>query len=336
LLADFEKKLPDYPEVGCEILLVDDGSGEGYRELFLKACEQYGCVLVRHGVNLGKGRALKTAFNYFLNECPGFLGVVTLDSDGQHTVDDVMAVVRALQKNPERLILGCRDFSGREIPPKSKFGNVLTRNVLCFFCGVAVSDTQTGLRAVSRDYIKILMNVQGERYEYETKMLIECKPSNTEIEEVPIQTIYEDNNSGSHFNPIKDSIRIYAVFGKYILSSLFSFVVDIGLFTLFSYLFKPVWATYIFVATVVARVLSSVCNYLLHKKWVFQSKGGGETFVKYVVLVVCQMVASGILVSFLYAKWPLSETLSKMVVDTALFVVSFFIQRGLVFAAKKK
>ena len=74
------------------VVIVDDGSeGETYQEIFRMAQTQFGYTVLHHAVNLGKGRALKTAFNYCLNTWPGMLGCVTIDSDGQHTVKDMCA-----------------------------------------------------------------------------------------------------------------------------------------------------------------------------------------------------------------------------------------------------
>lgn len=181
-------------------------------------------------MNLGKGRALKTAFNHCLlasggisggadSVCRGIPGCVTADSDGQHTPADILACMRSLWDNPESLILGCRDFDGPAVPARSSFGNKCTRQVFRYLLGLSVSDTQTGLRAIPAFFMEKLLEVKGERFEYETNMLIEAKNLNIRILEVPVKTIYIEENKTSHFNPIKDSLRIYLVFGKFLFSS---------------------------------------------------------------------------------------------------------------------
>ena len=98
------------------IVLVDDGSGPAYAHFFEEAQQRWGCPVLRHAVNLGKGRALKTAFNYCLNTWPDAPGCVTADSDGQHTPECILKVMKALTERPDALILGCRDFDEKDVP----------------------------------------------------------------------------------------------------------------------------------------------------------------------------------------------------------------------------
>ena len=120
-----------------EVIVIDDGSvGEEYQSLFRKAEREYNCQVLHHAVNLGKGRALKTAFNYCLNTYPELLGVITIDSDGQHRVEDMFACMEKLRENPEALILGCRDFDTTGVPLRSSFGNKMTSKVFKYLVGV--------------------------------------------------------------------------------------------------------------------------------------------------------------------------------------------------------
>ena len=131
-----------------ELILVDDGSGEAYACFFARAERDYGCRVLRHAVNQGKGRALKTAFNFCLQEFAGAAGVITADSDGQHSPECILACAEALLAHPEALILGCRCFEGEDVPARSEFGNKCTRMVMKYLTGITVSDTQTGLRGI--------------------------------------------------------------------------------------------------------------------------------------------------------------------------------------------
>ena len=240
---------------------------------FFEQAKEAGCVVLSHHVNCGKGRALKTAFNQYLNDYPDFLGLITVDADGQHQLSDVQKCARILFEKPSEMILGSRDFSLKNVPDKSRFGNIITRNVFRLLCGVKINDTQTGLRALSNTLIERFLNIKGERYEYEMNMLIECAENGIPLCEVPIETIYIEKNESSHFNPISDSIKIYSLFMKFLLSSISSFLIDIGLFSLFSVLFAFLEeTTAIWTATIGARVISSVCNYLLIRHAVFGSE----------------------------------------------------------------
>lgn len=322
------------------ILIVNDGSGSDYDHYYEEA-EALGCVIFRHYRNMGKGRGLKNAFNYCLSMYPDMVGCVTADSDGQHTPTDIYRCMEALMAHPDSLILGCRDFSLDTVPSKSRIGNNLTRKICKFLCGVDVSDTQTGLRGISKDFMADLLNTSGERFEFETRMLIDAKDKYP-IHEITIETVYDSKeNHQTHFDPIKDSIRIYKIFGvifaKYLFSSLSSFVLDMVLFLLLCPLVRPLSAVYyVTLATVCARIVSSIYNYLLNYKFVFKSDAPHtSSALKYFLLAVIQMCCSAALVTVGAMILPIPAGFVKVVVDLILFFVSYAIQRAVVFAKKK-
>ncbi len=326
------------------IILVNDGSDEKYAHFFETAKNDYGCTVLNHVVNLGKGRALKTAFNYCLNNDSELVGCVTADSDGQHNAHDILAVMDALITEPNNLILGSRDFSNANVPRKSYFGNTLTRKVCKFLCSVDVSDTQTGLRGIPASFMRDLLETAGERFEFETRMLIQSK-DNHPITEIPIETVYDSKeNHQTHFNPIVDSVKIYLIFGaefiRFAISSLSSSVVDLVLFTLFCKLFKTLYpvGAYIALATVSARVLSATYNYLINYTFVFKSNvNKGIALTKYVALAVIQMSLSALFVTLLFMAFPaIPEVIIKVIIDTILFFISYYIQKRLIFKRIKK
>lgn len=316
------------------IVLVDDGSGPEYRKLFDRAETEFGCTVLRHAVNLGKGRALKNAFNYCLLRWPDAPGCVTADSDGQHTPACILKLMDALCSHPDSLVLGVRNFGEEKVPLRSSFGNRLTSQVFKFLVGLTISDTQTGLRAIPSEFMKKLLSTRGERFEFETNMLIDTKEDQVPILEVPIETVYIEENKTSHFNPLRDSMRIYAVFAKFLFSSLSSSVVDILLFSLFCTVLGGVLPTslYILVPTVLARIISAVYNYLLNYRVVFKSREGhGMAAARYFALAVIQMVCSALLVNLFYGFFHQAEVIIKICVDIGLFFVSFQIQREFVY-----
>ena len=322
----------------AHIVLVDDGSGPEFEYYFQTAEETYHCRVLHHAVNQGKGRALKTAFHDCLKRFPELPGIVTADSDGQHTPECIFACAQALADNPGSLIMGCRCFEGEDVPTRSEFGNKCTRVVMRYLTGVTVSDTQTGLRGIPADFMQRLLTVKGERFEFETNMLLETKKYHIPIVEVPIRTVYIEENKTSHFNPIKDSIRIYMIFGKFLFSSISSSVVDLTLFSIFCYFLKQIqWngISYITAATVSARILSAFYNYSLNYKVVFQSESPvGKTLPRYAALAVIQMGLSAFLVNLLYPHFGGAEVLVKVPVDVILFFLSFVIQREFVYKEK--
>lgn len=320
------------------IILVNDGSKEACMPYFRQAEEAYGCVVLRHHVNLGKGAALKTAFNHYLNEFPDCAGVITVDSDGQHGLEDIRRCAEEMLAHPEALILGSRDFSADNVPARSRFGNVMTRNVFRLLCGVKITDTQTGLRAMSNELVERFLTTKGARFEYEMNMLIDCSEEHIPIRQVGIETVYIQENKSSHFNPIADSIKIYAVFGKFLLSSLSSFLIDFVLFACFSYVFRVAglgdW--YVWPATVGARILSSMCNYLINRNAVFKSvDDNGHCLVRYYALAVVQMLLSAGGVFGLVKLASFNDKIAKLLVDAVLFLISFRVQRGWVFRQKR-
>lgn len=347
-LSPDEKLLPYVEElIGqgfTHIIIVNDGSTKEYDPVFSRL-ESMGCIVLKHAVNYGKGRALKNGFNEFLNrfgEDEEICGIITADSDGQHLVKDVVRMDQKLEeagRNKEQLLLGVRNFNQANVPPKSKFGNKVT----CFFFrllyGLKISDTQTGLRGITAGCVKNFLALKGERFEYETSMLIAAVRNQIPVEELMIETVYLENNSGTHFRPLQDSVIIYSIllgeFLKYILSSLSASVIDIVLFSILAAWIpglKGIW-----IATVLARIFSSFYNYSMNRKVVFTSSSGmKDSLWRYYVLCAVQGACSAGLVSGFVSLLHVSKTACKIVVDTILFFISYQIQRRFVFADQKK
>ena len=299
-----------------------------------------------HEVNKGKGRAMKTAFEYILNNRPNKPNVITVDGDGQHLAVDVKKCIELLEENPHAFVMGVRNFNDENVPARSRFGNKITRTVFRLLCGIKVSDTQTGLRAIPFEHLPLMLQIDGDRYEYETNQLFAVKQAGIEFKETVINTVYIEENQTSHFRPIRDSIRIYGVIIKYIASSLASTLVDVSLFTLLNIIFGRLGFSNelrIILAEAIARIISSFVNFSLNRKVVFKSKEKfGSTMLRYYILCVCQLAAStGLVYLFSTVIFKLSDgslfdTLIKIVVDTFLFFLSFRIQQTWVFATKKK
>lgn len=318
------------------IIVVNDGSGISYDALFEKASSFPNVTVLTHPENRGKGSALKTAFSYCMENCPSCTGVITVDGDNQHHPDDILSCCLKLAEDPGQIVLGARDFSSEEVPFRSRFGNVITRCVFRFACGIRITDTQTGLRAIPPQYLPLMLETAGERYEYETNMLLEMKTHGIPFTEVTIRTIYLDENDSSHFNPLKDSIKIYRTIFAFLASSLISSLLDLVLFFLFISLFTylmPENPWNVLFATAPARAGSSLCNYLLNSKKVFRSKNN-SSLARYYLLCVLQFAASAGLVSLSASLLPtgsIGKTVIKAIVDTLLFLLSYQLQREWVF-----
>ncbi len=320
-----------------DIIIINDGSDEEYLEPFRQLASWPGCRILRHEHNKGKGRALKTGFAYVLEHCPHIRGVVTVDGDDQHQIQDIIACGQALLQHPSSLILGVRDFSSPQVPWRNRWGNNITTFVFKALCGIKISDTQTGLRALSRRHLAEFCQVEGERFEYETKVLLEARARCIPFFEVPIATVYIGKNASSHFRVLKDSLKIYGVIFRFMLSSLAASLVDLGIFTLLNTtLDDELWMGHrLLVATVTARVISSLFNYICNHKAVFCSKESHKkTLVRYVLLCCFQMTASYLMVlglSILVPGGPIYDTLFKLFADILLFLLSFRVQQKWIF-----
>lgn len=312
------------------IVVVNDGSDESTVGIFEKVASFVDQVLA-HEQNQGKGAALKTGLQYIAETYPDKLGVITVDADGQHLPEDVVNVYEEGVSKPHHLIMGCRDFSGDAIPLRSRFGNQATRLVMLIGSGLKLRDTQTGLRAIPIRYARQLIDIPGNRYEFEMNMLTFTKRLQVPIQQTTIQTVYKNENDSSHFRPILDSILIYRMFLMYSLSSVASFLVDVGMYALFIYLLSPYFDTaHVVIATVIARIISSLFNYLVNRKVVFDSKAR-RSLPKYFSLVVLQMAVSALLVYLLFLLFRQGEVILKVIVDSFLFFVSYYIQKRWIF-----
>lgn len=197
------------------IVIVDDGSDAAHRHFFEEAAGYPVCRMLRHPVNLGKGRALKDAFRCVLDELPAVQGVVTIDGDGQHLLQDIIACSERMLALGNQVVLGCRDFDQPGVPPRSVAGNKSTSRMFKLFFGLSVSDTQTGLRAIPRAILEDFVQMEGERFEYETNMLLQMKRHGYGFVEQPIATVYDPEDYSSHYNAVKDSLRILKVMLKF-------------------------------------------------------------------------------------------------------------------------
>lgn len=325
------------------ILIVNDGSSTEKTPIFDQLDSYSEVKVLTHAVNMGKGRALKNAFNYILNdeELSSRSGVITVDGDGQHKVRDVMELCRHMENKKDSLLLGIRAFDEENVPLSSRLGNTITKHLFKLLYGEGINDTQTGLRAITLDVLSEFTAIEGERYSYETNMLIVAIRKDIEIHEVPIQTVYIEDNEESHFHPFKDSLEIYVLlfknFFKFMSVSFTSFLIDISFFQLFLFVLSfLVTRRRIVAATLLARAVSSLFNYSVNRKWVFEShERWKKTLISYYALVVIEAMASGFSVYWLFQLTGFREVFLKVIVDAVLFMISYRIQKFLIFKDKK-
>ncbi|HKV39433.1 MAG TPA: bifunctional glycosyltransferase family 2/GtrA family protein [Blastocatellia bacterium] len=313
---------------GCldSVVVVDDGSGPEYCDTFQKLGSLPNVTVLRHAINLGVGAALKTGFNHVLVKWPESPGVVTADADGQHAAVDILRVARALAAQPGHMVLGVRDF-GPDVPFRSRFGNILTRVIFGLFTGRRIGDTQTGLRGWPRAACMRALRINENGFDFLLECLLRFEAP---IVQVPIQTIYLDNNRSSHFNPIRDSMRIYFLFLRYCGSSLLAFVVDSAVF------YPVLFSSGNLALSQVAGRAASVCvNFFVVRNLVFQSGGSViKALAKYLTLVAGSGLIAYTMIAFMHARLGLPIAAAKLAAEGLLFLGNFVIQRDLIFTRK--
>lgn len=317
---------------GCQIIVVDDGSGNEYEHIFEKIDDI--CIILRHVENRGKGAAIKTALTYIRQELWENQVIGIMDADGQHLPEDMIKLLGYAKIHNTSLILGVREV-GKDMPLKSRVGNKLTRVMFQLVSGVKVSDTQTGLRAFSSDFLGEMCSVQGERYEYEMNVLLSMARRGIPIEEIPVKTIYRDkNNSTSHFHMIQDSIRIYRNLLKFTMASLSSFVLDYLLFSILVFAL-PEGAVPVLVANVAARLVSAFYNYSINCRFVFHTNREIRTAADYFTLAGVILLLNNVFLEGFLTMFHLPAYAAKLMTECILFVLSWLVQNRIIFRKRK-
>lgn len=316
------------PEV--RVLVVDDGSGAAFAEVFGRA-EAVGAEVLRHDRNRGKGVALKTGFAHALRRFPD-QGVVTADADGQHETADVLAIASRLREaGPGApMILGCRAFDG-EVPARSRIGNAIARVLFRAAAGWSLSDTQTGLRGIPAAMLPWLLEVPGERFEYEQQVLLRLRRAGFSACEQRIATVYLAGNESSHFRPVLDSLRVMLPVAVFAASSLTAFAIDaVALFLLQA-------ATGLLVPSIIAaRLLSASVNFWVNRRVVFMRHGPERLrtqIVQYALLSVLLLASNVVWMSYL-TDLGVPLWIAKVITELVLFLTSYRVQRSVVFAPR--
>lgn len=187
------------------IIVVDDGSRN--KICFDTLEKVFSFTLLCHNVNLGKGAALKTGLRFVIEKLPDVNTVLTCDSDSQHSVNDILCVAYNAIQNKNMFVLGVRDFKG-DFPARSKFGNFAIKWLLKKLVGLDLKDCQTGLRAFPKGIILETLTLKPNGYEFELECLVLAYRTGISFLQIPIETIYYNNNQSSHFHPVKDSFKI--------------------------------------------------------------------------------------------------------------------------------
>jgi glycosyltransferase involved in cell wall biosynthesis len=312
------------------IVVVNDGSGEGFRPLFARCAALPGVDVVEHAINLGKGAALRTGFNHALCRFPGASGIVTADADGQHHPDDVRRVAGAFLDHSSKLVLGARQFRG-DVPLRSRFGNQFTRGLFRLLHGANLRDTQTGLRGIPRSLAEAMLRSTAFGYEFELDMLIVARQLAIPVEQVDIRTLYLEGNASSHFNPLLDSMRIYFVLLRFSAASLLTAACDNAVF----YFALGLWGSPL-PAQICGRFFAAIVNFNINRRMVFLFRGAGARVVaRYAAVVAGSGALSYFSLISVHSMFGISYFPAKLLVETLLFLANFALQRDFVFSARR-
>lgn len=197
----------DVHRVVNTVFVVDDGSNDGTAALLDKATgnERPEKVLT-HPKNCGKGAALKTGLTYARQQ--GFRYAVTVDADGQHRADDIPALLKAVEEEPDALAIGSRGLQHENMPAKSTFANRFSNFWFALQTLQRLPDTQSGLRVYPLRRLHGLRWMSA-RYEAELTLLVFSAWAGVKLLPVPVSVYYPPRDQRvTHFRPGRDFTRI--------------------------------------------------------------------------------------------------------------------------------
>lgn len=302
------------------VIVVNDGSNENYDKIFDKIKDKV--YLISYKKNKGKGYALKEGFKYIKDNYNEYI-VITMDSDGQHKISDAKKLLEYILNHRDTLVIGSRKRN-KKIPLRSKFGSEVSSLTYKLVTGINIYDTQSGLRAFSNELMDFIISIDGNRFEYEMNVLMLASKNNIKMKEIEIETIYIDNNKKSHFNPLIDSYKVYKEILKYSCASFLSFIIDYLLFSILSIFLNFIYSN------IFARIISCNINYILNKKVVFNSKKSRNSYIKYILLAIIILIINTIFLNTLIANG-LNIYLSKILVEISLYILSYVVQKYIIF-----
>jgi len=193
-------------EVLPDVVVIDDGSSD----LTNSIAKKVGALVLKHKVNKGKGVALRTAFNFALEN--GFSGIITIDADHQHNVDEIQKFINFLSSSKEDvdIILGNRMKNPENMPWIRYVANKFTSWLISKRSNTRIPDVQSGFRYISR---KVLKNIKtkSNRFEAEPELLLRASLKGYKIVSIPVSTIYY-KNAISYVHPIKDALMFLKMF----------------------------------------------------------------------------------------------------------------------------
>jgi glycosyltransferase involved in cell wall biosynthesis len=188
-----------------ETVVVNDGSSDETKEV----ASEYGAQLLEHPLNLGKGAALRTGFQYILGK--DYEVVVTLDADGQHNPSEIPSLLKIFQSVEPDILIASRSPEFWKMTFLRRFWNRLGVKAVARLCHSDITDSQSGFRVIRT---KVLKEVELStcRFETELELLIKACKKGFTVLSVPINTQRIDGTGSSHFRPVVDTWMVCKLF----------------------------------------------------------------------------------------------------------------------------
>ncbi|MHB8155633.1 MAG: glycosyltransferase family 2 protein [Candidatus Omnitrophota bacterium] len=185
-------------KLGLEVIIIDDGSVDDT----VKIATACGAKVLANLRNMGKGASLIKGYNFALQQ--GFDAVISMDGDGQHSCDDLLAFIQKARNSQSALIVGNRMGMTKGMPVLRMITNLLISKFISLIVKQHIPDTQCGFRLAKKELLARI-DLSTSKYETESEVLIKAAHLGFKIESIPVKTIYSGGKS--QINPLVDTLR---------------------------------------------------------------------------------------------------------------------------------
>jgi glycosyltransferase involved in cell wall biosynthesis len=188
-----------------DTIVVNDGSSDETK----RVASENGAQLLEHPLNLGKGAALRTGFQYILQK--GYQVVITLDADGQHDPSEIPSLLKIFQSVNPDILIASRATEFGKMTFLRRFWNRLGVKAVARLCHSDITDSQSGFRLIRTEVLKTV-DLSTSRFETELELLIKACKKGFGVLSVPIKTQKVDGTGSSHFRPVIDTWLVCKIF----------------------------------------------------------------------------------------------------------------------------
>src|SRR6266550_9010845 len=188
-------------ELVPDVVVINDGS----RDETAAVARAAGAEVVDHPQNRGKGAGLKTGFAYAINN--GYDLVVTLDADGQHLPREIPKFLESRKETKADLIIGGRAHLFGEMLPRRRLAKRFSAWTIAKASKTGITDSQSGFRLYSANLLRNV-RLRTDGFDMESEVIVHAGRRGFKVVTTPIELGFVDGISTSHYNPLKDTLRI--------------------------------------------------------------------------------------------------------------------------------